>query len=169
MTLVFQDYKKDSMAVARGNNLKVSLKKAVELNNAIRGKKVSVAKTYLEGVVEQKSVVPYKRFKAEMGHKRGKGIDTGGFPVNVAKEVLRLLNGATKNASEKEIGGDLYVLSVIATKGASRYHYGRHSGRKMKSTNLEVVVGTKEGNAKKGSKEQSSKKGTSEASEVKEK
>ena len=77
----------------------------------------------------------------EMAHRRGKGIDTGGFPVNVAKEFLVLIKSAQSNAKEKELGEDLRVVSVSARKGTSRYHYGRYMGRKMKTSNVEVVLG----------------------------
>ena len=74
-----------------------------------------------------------------MPHKRGKGVDTGGFPVNVAKEVLKLLKSAQKNASDRELGEKLYVLAVSARKGTARYHYGRKAGTKMKSTNTLAI------------------------------
>lgn len=138
----FQKFDKESMARACGVNLQISLKKAVETANAIRGKKLSLVITYLEKVIKQEAVVPYKRFNSEMPHKKGKGIAAGGYPVNVAKELLKLLKSAEKNAREQEINGDLYVISVSCRKGSARYHYGRYSGRKIKSTNVEVIVGT---------------------------
>lgn len=146
-----ESYDNQTMARACRSNASVSLKKTVELSKAIKGKKVSSAINYLERVAEQKAVVPYTRYKAEVAHKRGVGIDTGGYPVKVAKEVLSLLKSAQKNASEKEISGDLYVLSVSGRKGSGRYHIGRHMGRKMKTTNLEVIVGVKD---KKGGKKE---------------
>lgn len=140
----YQGYNNETMAKACGRNLSISLKKSVETAKAVKGLRVSSAKNYLERVAVEKAVVPYTRYKAEVAHKRGAGIDTGGFPVNVAKELLKLIKSAEKNASEKEISGELYVLSVSARKGNARYHIGRYMGRKMKSTNLEVVVGIRE-------------------------
>lgn len=144
----FQNYNKEIMARASVQNEAISLKKSVETANFIRGKKVSTVINFLERVAEQKAVVPYKRFNAEMGHKKGKGIDTGGYPVNVAKEFLRLIKAAVKNASELEITGDLYLVGISARKGIAKYHYGRYMGRKMKSTSVEVIVGPKEKKAK---------------------
>lgn len=140
----YQHLDKETMAVASGRNLSISMKKTVELARAIQGKKVKVAISYLEKVIDKKVAVPYRRFKQEVPHQRGKGIDTGGYPVNVAKEVLKLLKSAQKNASEKELGDNLFVVSISARKGASRYHPGRYVGRRMKVTNVEVVVGVKE-------------------------
>lgn len=139
----FQNYDNSSMARSSGSNLSVSLKKSVEACKSIQGKKVTTAIDFLEKVINQKAVVAYTRYNQEMAHKRGKGISTGGYPVNVAKELLRLIKSAQKNAIDKELGENLVVLSASSRKGASRYHYGRYSGRKMKSTNLEIVVGQK--------------------------
>ena len=139
----YEKFDKESMARSCGQNLSVSFKKSVEVARAIRGKKLSYAISYLEKVADQKAVVPYIRFKAEMGHKKGKGIDTGGYPVNVANAFLRLLKSAQKNASEQEISGELYIKAVSARKGTKRYHAGRYSGRVMKSTNIEVIVAPK--------------------------
>ncbi len=140
----FEAFDKQTMARACGSNLSISLKKTVEVAKTIRGKKVKNVISYLESVVEQKAVVPYRKYRAEMGHKKGAGIDTGGYPVTVAKELLKMIKSAQKNASEQEISGELYLLSLSARKGGARYHYGRYSGRKMKSTNVEVIVGVKE-------------------------
>ena len=87
----FENFNKESMARSCASNLSISLKKSVELANALRGKKVSSAVKYLEGVTKQKVVVPYRRYRAEMGHKRGAGIDTGGYPVKVAEEFINTI------------------------------------------------------------------------------
>jgi len=137
----FQAFNKETMARAHAVALPISLKKTVETANFIRGKKVSFVKNLLKEVIEQKKAVPYRRYNSDMPHKKGKGIAAGGYPVFVAKEVLRLIEGAEKNAKELEISGDLYLVSVSARKGNTRYHPGRYSGRKMKSTSVEVFVG----------------------------
>ena len=139
----FQTTDKSNYAFASATNLRISLKKAYETCKAINGKKVSAAISFLEQVEKLDTVVPYRKYNAEMAHQRGKGIDTGGFPVKVAIELLRLIKAAEKNAKEKELSGDLYLASVSARKGTGRYHPGRYSGRAMKSTNLEVVVGVR--------------------------
>lgn len=139
----YEAFNKEIMARASSTNQRVSLKKTTETSKALKGKKVTAAITYLENVMDQKVPVPYTRYTMGIAHRPGKGISTGGYPVNVAKEILRLLQGAVKNAAEQEISGDLYVISVSGRKGTTRYHPGRYSGRKMKSTNLEVIVGSK--------------------------
>ncbi len=139
----FQNFDKETMARASATNLSISLKFSVETLKQIRGKKVSAAISFLKEVIAQKTPVPYNRYGAEMAHRRGKGISTGGFPVKVAEEVLKLVESAAKNASEQELGEKLYIISASARKGTTRYHYGRYSGRQMKSSNVEIVVGGK--------------------------
>jgi len=139
----YENFDKETMAKASSTNLSISLKKTVETANAIKGKTVTNALVYLNKVTEEKIAVPYKRYVMGVAHQKGKGIASGGYPVNVAKELIRLINGAKKNAEEKEISGELYVISVSGRKGTTRYRPGRFSGRVMKSTNLEVIVGLK--------------------------
>ena len=139
----FEKFDKETMARAHGTNLQISLKKTVETVNAIRGKKLSTVIGFLEKVEEQKAVVPFRKYRSEMAHQKGKGIDTGGYPVKVATALLSLIKSAQANAKEKELTGDLYLVSISSRKGSSKYHYGRYSGRKMKSTTVEVVVAAK--------------------------
>ncbi|MFW6286046.1 MAG: 50S ribosomal protein L22 [Nanoarchaeota archaeon] len=140
----FENYNKESMARGCSVNSAISTKKSVETARLIRGKKVETAISMLEKVVEQKLAVPYKRYKTEMAHRKGKGIDTGGYPVNVAKEFLRVLKAVKKNALEKELSSsNLFIIAISVRQGVGRYHNGRHVGRKMKSTNLEIIVGEK--------------------------
>jgi len=154
----YEGFNSEKMARASGKNLSISLKKTVETLKEIRGKKVSVAIKFLEGVISLKSAVAYRRYGAEMAHRKGKGIAAGGFPVKVAEEILILLKSAMKNASESELGEDLYLISTSARKGTTRYHYGRYSGRKMKSTNVEIIVGLKDKPTKKVVKKEEVKK-----------
>lgn len=140
----FENYNKETMARASSVNASVSLKKSVETLKAIKNKKVTTAIKFLEAVIEKKAVVPYTRFNTEMPHRRGKGIAAGGYPVNVATELLRLVKAAEKNAKESEISGELVIVSGSCRQGTNRYHNGRYMGRKMKSTNIEIIVGAKE-------------------------
>lgn len=139
----FQGFASETMARSHETNLQISMKKSVELARALQGKKVTSAVIYLEKVIAKEAVVPYLRYKTEMPHRRGKGIMAGGFPVNVAKGFLKVLKNAQKNAADLEISGELYVLSSSARQGSARYHSGRYAGRKMKSTNIEIIVGVR--------------------------
>ncbi len=137
----FQDYNKESMARGCRRNVKISLKKSVELARVLRGMKVECAEKYLGDIIRLKRPVPYKRYFQEMAHQRGKGVATGGFPVKAAKEFLRLLKSVVKNASEKNLGKDLKIISVSVRKGVRMWKPGRYLGRRSKSTHIEMVVG----------------------------
>lgn len=140
----FEKFDKETMARACGTNLKISLKKSVEVSRAIRGKKLDYAISYLEKVMEEKQVVPYVRYIQEMPHKKGSGVMTGGYPTKVAEGFLKVLRSVKSNAKEQELDENLVIKAVSVRKGSARYHYGRYSGRKMKSTNLEIVVEVKQ-------------------------
>ena len=148
----FQNYNKETMARSASVNSAISLKKSVETAKILKGKKVSTVIDMLDKIANAKTVVPFRKYRAEMGHKRGAGIDTGGYPLKVALEFSRLVKSAEKNAIEREISGDLYVLSISSRKGTQRYHNGRYAGRKMKSTSVEVIVGLKNKTKKEVSK-----------------
>jgi len=141
---------KNIMAKSSGSNLKISFKKSCEVAKELKNLKVDRALSYLESVRDLKVAVPYRRFNAELGHKKGKGVDTGGYPKNVAIGLITLIKSAKKNAIHLGLDEkNLRILSVIATKGMGRYIPGRYSGRKMKSTNVEVCLVEKEKEVKK--------------------
>ena len=137
----YEGFNKESMARSSSSNSRISLKKSVEVARALQGKKVHVAKAFLENVTAQKQVVQYKRFNTEMAHRKGKGIMSGGYPVNVAEQFLKVLHNAVKNAENLNLGDELKIVSASVRKGPSRYKMSRLSGRKMKSTHVEIVIG----------------------------
>lgn len=147
----FSTFDATTMARASAVNTKISMKKSCEVAREIQGKKLSVAIAFLERVVEQKQIVEYRRYNTEMPHKRGKGIMSGGYPVNVAKQFLLILHNAKKNAENLNLGEGLRIISCSARQGVSRYKQSRLLGRKMKSTNVEVIVAQIEEKAKKKS------------------
>lgn len=136
----FTNFDAKTMARASATNTRISMKKSVEVAREIQGKKLSVAIAFLERVVEEKQIVQFRRYNTEMPHKRGKGVMSGGYPVNVAKQFLLVLHNAKKNAENLNLGEELKVISASARQGNSRYKMSRLSGRKMKSTNVEVIV-----------------------------
>lgn len=138
----YETFNSSKMARASTVNARISFKKSVEVARALTGKKVSVAKRYLEDVAKQEQVVEYRRFNTEMPHKKGKGIMAGGFPVNVAKQFLLVLKNVEKNAENLELGeaDELRIVSASARQGTGRYKMSRMSGRKMKSTHVEIIV-----------------------------
>jgi large subunit ribosomal protein L22 len=105
----------------------------------LRRKTTAKAKSILQEVIMKTNPVPFKRFSGDIGHK--KGISAGRYPVKTAKEVLKLIQLAEANAQFKGLNtGNLTINHIAATKASRPWHYGRQRRRKMKRTNIEIMV-----------------------------
>ncbi len=125
---------------AYGRALPISLKKAIEVSNFIRGNRLGAARKKLENVIEQREPVPYRRFaKGGTGHR--KGIGPGRYPVSTCREMLKILKAAEANAQQNGLDASkLYVSSIVPKKAPTTWHYGRKRRRKMKLAHLELTV-----------------------------
>lgn len=142
-------------ARAVGRDLPISMKHSVEICSFIRGKNIQLAKQLLEEVIALKRAVPYMRFNQDLGHK--KGMASGRFPQKTAKEILKVLESVEINAQFKGMNTSRLRIAHIVTHFASRpLHSGRHRGRKMKRTHVEVIV--QEYNVKEQKKDKSDRK-----------
>lgn len=132
-------FNKEHMARAMGRGLPISLKKTVETCNFIRGKSVNEAKEILKQVSEKKMAIPFKRFNADMGHK--KKIGPGRFPIKVSNALIKLLETAEANAQFKGLNtSNLTITHICSHKGGKSWHFGRKRRREMKRTHVEIVV-----------------------------
>ena len=146
----FDKYDKNIMCRTFAENSKISTKKSVEVLKRLKGKKIKTAISYIENVMNKKVAMPYTKYFQEMGHKPGKGISVGGYPVKVCEEVLRLLNNLLASVKEKNLEvDDVKILIASARQGNKRYHPGRYQGRKFKATNLEIICHQISGDKKK--------------------
>ncbi|MBI4452629.1 50S ribosomal protein L22 [Candidatus Woesearchaeota archaeon] len=135
----FKNYDKEHMARATGVALPVSLKQSVEICNFIKNRKIGVAKKMLQGVIEGKIAVPFKRYNFDLGHK--KKIGPGRYPEKASKTFIKLIEGAEANAQFKGLNTSNLVISHISAHNASKaWHYGRNGRRRMKRTNIEIFV-----------------------------
>lgn len=136
--------KNEHTATAKGENLGISRKFAVEVTGFIRGRTLVDAKKKMEDVIALKVAVPFKRYHMDLGHKRGP-MGPGRFPGKVAKEVLLLLKSAEMNAENKGLDKEsLYVSRAVAHKGSTQMKAGRHRGRHAKRTHIEIALAEKE-------------------------
>ncbi len=133
-------YDEKKMARAHGIALPISMKKTVELCNFIRGKELPKAVSLLEGVLEERVAIPFRKYaKGGTGHKPG--IGPGRYPKKACTEVIKLLRQAQANAKNKGLDtANLVVNSILAKKGAQTWHFGRQRRRMMKRTHVEVTV-----------------------------
>jgi len=149
--------KTDNMAGAKGIGLGISTKQAVETCSFIRGKTLVDAKGLLSSVIDLKAAVPYKRYNQKVAHK--KKIGAGRYPVKCCNVILKLLESAEANAQFKGLNtSDLVVVHICANKASTPWHYGRARGRKMKRTNIEVVLEKEKAEAKQEIKKEETRK-----------
>lgn len=127
------------MARAVGVALPVSFKQSVEVCRFIKHKNVADAKKMLKEVIEKKRAVPFKRFDFDLSHK--KKIGPGRYPEKTSEEFIRLIEDAEANAQFKGLNtSNLIIIHINAHKAGKAWHYGRQSRRRMKRTNIELVV-----------------------------
>lgn len=129
----------ENMARAIGDSLPISTKQAIEICGFIRGKTLVDAKGLLDSIIQLKSALPLKRFHKKVAHKKKMG--AGRYPVKSCKVILKLLESVEANAQFKGLNtANLVIVHMCANKASTPWHYGRIRGRKMKRTNVEVVV-----------------------------
>jgi len=136
-----QSYNKETVARAVGRDLDISTKQCIEICNFLRGMNILRAKTVLNGVMELKTAIPFKRFTNGVGHRAG-DMASGRYPMNAAKEILTIIENAETNAQQKGLNTSRMALVHLSTQKASRpMHAGRKRGRSMKRSHIEVTLG----------------------------
>lgn len=127
-------------AKAVGVGLPVSTKISVEVCSFIRRKNLEKAKNLLKQAIDKKIAVPFKRFNKNVGHKKGR-IAAGRYPEKTCAEILNLLESVEANAQFKGLNtSNLIIKSIIANAASRPWHYGRQHRRRMKRTNIEIIV-----------------------------
>jgi large subunit ribosomal protein L22 len=122
-------------AKAYGSEMNISRKHAVEICTAIRGKKLEKAKKFLQDVTEKKRFVPFRKHHKKVPHRTGG--QPGRYPVKAAAHILKILENAENNATEKGMNGELVVAHAAAQKG--REYERRAPKGRMKASNIETV------------------------------
>jgi len=131
-------------ARAMGVNLPISRKNAIEICNFIRSRNTEKAKKILKNTIEMKQPIPFTRFNWNVGHRRGK-MASGRYPIKASEQILRLIDQVETNAQDKGLDtNNLVIRHINAHKGETAWHFGRKRRRRMKRTNLEIIVEEKE-------------------------
>jgi large subunit ribosomal protein L22 len=101
----------------------------------------------LEGVIQQKTWIPYKRHRGERGHHPGiRRWDAGGHPVNASRSILRVLKNAESNADSKGLDIDRLKIIHAAAEHGRKYKafieraFGRSSAFYETTTHIEIVL-----------------------------
>ena len=139
-------YNPEIHAAARGTGLNISPKAAREVCKAIKGMDLEKAKDYLERVIKMNQAVPFKRHDGKVGHRRGKGMATGRYPVKTAAAILKVIESAGNNGEAIHIDIENWrILHIATSRGVSvESRFPRARGRatpKMReSANVEVIL-----------------------------
>ncbi|MBI2659683.1 50S ribosomal protein L22 [Candidatus Woesearchaeota archaeon] len=153
----YTNYSKEHMAKALGTALPISFKQSVEICRFIKNRNVEEAKKILHNVAEKKAAVPFKRYNWDLGHKKKLG--PASYPEKASKEFIRLIESVEANAQFKGLNtSNLIITHVSAHKAGKTWHFGRKTRRKMKRTNVEIVVEEKK-KAQEGKQEKTKMRG----------
>jgi len=125
---------KKDVAVANGYSLRISPKYSVYICRFIRGRSPESAIKVLEEVIKRKRPLPTAGL--EVGHKKGKGIAGGKFPVNACKEIIEIVKQARANAA---VNGIENSIITIARSNRAPAPY-RSGGRKAKRTHIHIEL-----------------------------
>lgn len=127
------------MARAVGMALPISLKFSVEICRFVKNKKVGLVKKMLQDVIDKKRAIPFRRYDFDLGHKKETG--PGRYPEKASKEFIKLIENVEANAQFKGLNtSNLMITHISAHNAGKSWHYGRKSRRRMKRTNVEILV-----------------------------
>ncbi|BBG24397.1 50S ribosomal protein L22 [Sulfuracidifex tepidarius] len=143
-------YEESKVAKAVVREAPVSIRDLYNVCKAVRGMKLTQAKSYLQNVIDMKEAVPYWRYNTGASHKSNLeerwGIKSGRYPRKAAKYVLKLLDNLEVNASSKGLDTEkLKIVHIAAHKGLTLKRFiprafGRSSKKYRYTSNIEAVV-----------------------------
>merc|ERR1712045_94221 len=140
-------------AKARGSNLRVHFKNTRETAQAIKKMPLHRATTYLKNVIEQKEIIPFRRFMGGVGrHAQAKvhGTSQGRWPKKSCEFLLDLLKNAESNAEYKGLDPDHLVIEHIQVNRAPKMRrrtyraHGRITPYMSSPCHIEVCLVEKE-------------------------
>jgi len=122
----------------------VSPKWSREACRAIVGLTIPEARRLMEDVIAMKRMIPYRRYKKKRAHHaQTKG--PGGYPVKVARHMLKLLDSLEANAEFKGFDPDEVVIVHAAAHKARRLRkfmpraFGRATPYDKQLVHIEVI------------------------------
>ena len=122
----------------------VSPKWSREVCRAIVGLTIPEARRLMEDVAAMRRMIPYRRYKKKRAHHaQTKG--PGGYPVKVARHMLKLLDSLEANAEFKGFDPDEVVIVHAAAHKARRLRkfmpraFGRATPYDKQLVHIEVI------------------------------
>jgi len=126
-------------AIVNGKDLKISTKHSIAICNYIKNKGIDTAILRLIEVEKMKKPVP---MRGEIPHK--KGIMSGRYPVNAAKEFIKLLKSLKSNAIVNELELEKYKLACMPNLASRPYRRGGRMKFKRTHVQLKLIPRIKE-------------------------
>jgi len=152
-TIILDTLPKERIAIARGKDLPIKWKHAVNICDAItsKGMFIDEAIEYLERVIEKQEYVPYFKHRRHYGHRKGSDKwkwPQGAFPEKATRYILKVLRSARANAENAGLDvSRCIVFAMSAHKGRilrrrpDRIGPGLFRGWKIKrGCNIEVIL-----------------------------
>ena len=115
-----------------------------EVCRAIIGLTIPEARNLMEDVIEMKRMIPYRRYKRKRAH-HAQTRGPGGYPIKVARLMLKLLESLEANADFKGLDPDEVVIVHAAAHKGRRIRkfieraYGRATPYDKQLVHIEVV------------------------------
>jgi len=141
------------VAKAVGRDMPISFKESYELAKILRGMMLKDAKDFLKKIIELKEPVPYVRYVKGIAHKKGLSkkwnrwkTPVGRYPIKAAKYILKVIENAENNASQKGLDVDkLKIIHIAAHRSLylKRWMpraFGRATPKFRTTTSVEVIV-----------------------------
>jgi large subunit ribosomal protein L17e len=123
MLLLFGAYSQEpdnvaKAAKARGTHLRVHFKHCREIGQAIKGRSIAKARSYLENVLAFKEAIPFTKYTGGIGrHAVAKQYKTPGdkvqWPQKATKTFLDLLRNIESNAEAKGLELDKVMITSV--------------------------------------------------------
>ena len=142
----FQNYDATRHVRSSVREKDMSHKHAREVAVAIKGLSIEKARDFLLAVISQKRVVPFRRYKNQVGHKADPGVMSGRYPQKTAKEFIKVLDNLESNAEYKGMDLDrLKIINATVHKGRLLKRFtpramGRSSAKNDAMTHVEIVA-----------------------------
>jgi large subunit ribosomal protein L22 len=119
----------DTTAKAMLRERQVSLKHSKAIAREIKGMEAGEAVEFLEGVIDEEEVVPFRQHNSGVGHKGNiDGWDAGRFPEKAATAFLDLLENAIGNADHQGFDAESMEIMHVAP-----HKVGENQGRKPRA------------------------------------
>lgn len=152
-TVLLDALPKERIAIARGKDLPIKWKHAVNICDAIKSKRMFIdeAIEFLENVIKKKEYVPYFKHRRHYAHRKSSDKwkwPQGAYPEKAARYIIKVLRAARANAEDTGLDASRCIIfAMSAHKGRvlrrrpDRIGPGLFRGWKIKrACNIEVVL-----------------------------